>query len=62
MRSGFVYVFSNPGLSAYKIGMTTRALRLRADELHREYGVTTPNVKNRTLRNLDHSFEAANGS
>jgi hypothetical protein len=21
-------------------------------------GVTTPNVKNRTLRNLDHSFEA----
>jgi hypothetical protein len=24
-------------------------------------GVTTPNVKNRTLRNLGHSFEAAKG-
>jgi DNA invertase Pin-like site-specific DNA recombinase len=24
-------------------------------------GVTTPNVKNRTLSNLDHSFETANG-
>ncbi len=24
-------------------------------------GVTTPNVKNRTLRNFDHSFEAAKG-
>jgi hypothetical protein len=24
-------------------------------------GVTTPNVKNRTLRNLDHSFGAAKG-
>ncbi len=25
------------------------------------FGVTTPNVKNRTLRKLDHSFEAAKG-
>ncbi|MBB5330440.1 hypothetical protein HDF14_004075 [Edaphobacter lichenicola] len=24
-------------------------------------GVTTPNVKNRTLSNFDHSFETANG-
>ncbi len=39
---GFVYVFSNPGLSAYKVGMTTRALRLRADELQREYGTVYP--------------------
>ncbi len=38
MQTGFVYVFSNPGLTAYKLGMTTRALRLRASELTREYG------------------------
>ena len=42
MRSGFVYVFSNPGLSALKVGMTTRALYLRADELTREYGTLYP--------------------
>jgi hypothetical protein len=42
MQSGFVYVFSNPGLSAFKVGMTTRALRLRADELQREYGTVYP--------------------
>ena len=40
--TGFVYVFRNPGLSAYKVGMTTRALRLRADELQREYGTVYP--------------------
>ncbi len=40
--TGFVYIFSNPGLTAYKIGMTTRALRLRADELQREYGTVYP--------------------
>ena len=40
--TGFVYVFSNPGLTAYKVGMTTRALRLRADELQREYGTVYP--------------------
>jgi len=28
---------------------------------HAGHGVITPNVKNRTLRNLDHSFEAAKG-
>ena len=42
MRSGFVYVFSNPGLSAFKVGMTTRALYLRASELTREYGTVYP--------------------
>jgi hypothetical protein len=42
MRSGFVYVFSNPGLTAYKVGMTTRALYLRAGELAREYGTVYP--------------------
>ena len=41
-RSGFVYVFSNPGLSAFKVGMTTRALYLRAAELTREYGTVYP--------------------
>lgn len=41
-RSGFVYVFGNRGLSAYKVGMTTRALRLRASELQREYGTVYP--------------------
>ena len=40
--TGFVYVFRNPGLTAYKVGMTTRALRLRADELQREYGTVYP--------------------
>jgi hypothetical protein len=42
MQSGFVYVFSNPGLSAFKVGMTTRALYLRASELTREYGTVYP--------------------
>ena len=35
-------MFRNPGLTAYKVGMTTRALRLRADELQREYGTVYP--------------------
>ena len=42
MRSGFVYVFSNPGLTAYTIGMSTGALYLRAFELTREYGTVYP--------------------
>ena len=42
MRSGFVYVFSNAGLSALKVGMATRALYLRADGLTREYGTLCP--------------------
>lgn len=42
MRSGVVDVFSNPGVSARKVGMTTRALHLRADELTREYGTLHP--------------------
>lgn len=42
MQSGFVYVFSNRGLTAYKVGMTTRALYIRRDELQREYGTVYP--------------------
>lgn len=42
MRSGFVYILRNPGLTAYKVGMTTRALYLRAGELRREYGTLYP--------------------
>ena len=42
MRSGVVDVFSNPGLSARKVGTTTRALYLRADEPTREYGTLHP--------------------
>ena len=42
MQSGFVYVFRNPGLTAYKVGMSTRALYLRASELTREYGTVYP--------------------
>jgi hypothetical protein len=34
-----------------------RDLRNPLDQI----GVTTPNVKNRTLRNLDHSLQAVNG-
>lgn len=42
MQSGFVYVFGNRGLTAYKVGMTTRALYIRRDELQREYGTVYP--------------------
>lgn len=42
MESGFVYVFGNRGLTAYKVGMTTRALYIRAGELQREYGTVLP--------------------
>ena len=42
MPTGFIYVFSNPGLSAFKVGYTTRALYLRRDELQGEYGTAYP--------------------
>jgi hypothetical protein len=42
MQTGFVYVFSNRGLTAYKVGMTTRTLYLRKNELAREYGTVYP--------------------
>jgi hypothetical protein len=42
MQSGFVYVFGNRGLTAYKVGMTTRAVYIRRDELQREYGTVHP--------------------
>ena len=42
MLPGFVYVFSNPGLTAYKVGMSTRPLYLSRDELQRQYGTVYP--------------------
>jgi len=38
LQTGFVYVFSNPGLTAYKVGISTRPLYLRQSELMREHG------------------------
>lgn len=44
MRPGFVYILGNPGLSAYKVGQTTRTAEIRAAELLREYGMVEPFV------------------
>lgn len=42
MPDGFVYVMSNPGLTSFKVGMSTRPLYLRRDELAHEYGTVHP--------------------
>ena len=42
MRTGFVYILGNPGLSAYKIGQTKRTAEIRSAELLREYGTAHP--------------------
>jgi hypothetical protein len=43
MKTGFVYVLTNPGLpQAVKIGQTTRSADTRAGELRRSYGTVHP--------------------
>lgn len=42
MPTGWVYILSNPGLSAFKVGQTTRTPEMRRDELLREYGTAYP--------------------
>jgi PadR family transcriptional regulator, regulatory protein PadR len=54
-REAKYYTLTRAGLKA--LNEETERWRQMAGVI----GATTPNVKNRTLRNLDHSFEAAKG-
>src|ERR1700689_3546 len=47
--------------ASWLVLLKSRSMLPHEASVEAQQGVTTPNVKNRTLRNLDHSFEAAKG-